>query len=234
MGGGVSCLDIAHRGASLDAPENTLPAFALAVEQGADMIETDLHLLRDGTVALYHDSEIGGRPIGSLSWAELHALAPAIPTLEQALDAVGARIDFNLEIKRGDDADYPGLAERTLGEVKRRGLLARTLFSSFYDSALAELRRLEPTARIGLLVSQRGDVSVPERASRLGAEAVHPERSITSAERVRELHAGGWRVHVFTVDDERDLARLIEWGVDGIFTNAPARLRALLDQRPRR
>jgi glycerophosphoryl diester phosphodiesterase len=118
--------------------------------------------------------------------------------------------------------------------VRRRGLLAGTLFSSFYDSALAELRRLEPAARIGLLISPRGDFSVAERAGRLGAEAVHPERSITSAERVRELHAGGWRVHVFTVDDESDLARLVEWGVDGIFTNAPARLRALLDQRARR
>jgi glycerophosphoryl diester phosphodiesterase len=229
-------LCIAHRGSSVAALENTLEAFELAVRERADMIETDLHLTRDGRVPLYHDSALDGRPIGEWSFAELRARLPSAPTLEEALDAVGAAIPFNLELKSGPDdrTIYAGLEKHVLAELERRGWLARTLFSSFYDSALAELRRLEPTARIGLLVSQRGDVSVPERATRLGAEAVHPERSITSAERVRELHAGGWRVHVFTVDDERDLARLIEWGVDGIFTNAPARLRALLDQRPRR
>ena len=81
--------NIAHRGASVDALENTLEAFALAVEQGADMIETDLHLLRDGVVALYHDDEIGGVPVGELTLAELRGHLPRAPTLQEALDRFG-------------------------------------------------------------------------------------------------------------------------------------------------
>jgi glycerophosphoryl diester phosphodiesterase len=225
----VSCLDIAHRGASRDAPENTLEAFELAIAQGADMIETDLHLLRDGSVVLTHDARIRRRAVGGLDLGELRELSPSIPTLDEALDAVGDRIPFNLELKRGVDGDYPGLAERALDAVRRRGLLEQTLFSAFYDSALEAVRRLESSARVGLLVSRRGHVAVEERARGLGAEAVHPERAILTERMLRELQGAGYRVNVFTVDAEADLRRLVEWGVDGIFTNVPARLRKILD-----
>ena len=80
-------LVIAHRGASIDAPENTIEAFQLAVEQGADMIETDLHLSKDGAVPLYHDSKIDGVPVGDYTLAELRERIPGLPTLEEALDA---------------------------------------------------------------------------------------------------------------------------------------------------
>lgn len=225
----MSCLAIAHRGASRDAPENTLEAFELAIAQGADMIETDLHLLRDGSVVLTHDGRVRWRAVGQLDLGELRELSPAVPTLEEALDAVGDRIPFNLELKRGAGGDYPGLAERTLDEVRRRGLLEQTLFSAFYDSALEEVRRLEPSARVGLLVSRRGCVAVEERARGLGAEAVHPERAVLTEGMLRQLQSAGYRVNVFTVDAEADLRRLVAWGVDGIFTNVPARLRKILE-----
>ena len=134
--------NIAHRGASVDALENTLEAFALAVEQGADMIETDLHLLRDGVVALYHDDEIGGVPVGELTLAELRGHLPRAPTLQEALDRFGARIPWNLEIKSPKSGDYAGLERIALDEVRRRGILEQTLFSSFSDSVLARLREL--------------------------------------------------------------------------------------------
>jgi glycerophosphoryl diester phosphodiesterase len=228
---GVLC--IAHRGASHDAPENTLEAFRLAVRQRADMIETDLHLSRDGAVPLHHDSSLGGRPLAELSLCEIRAARPGVPTLEEALDVVGAEIPFNLELKAlpDDVTPYRGLEERVLAEVRRRGWLARTLFSSFYDAALARLRELEPAARIGLLVSTRSAARMLERAARLGAEAVHPARPLVREGLVAEIHGAGLRVHVFTVDDPEDQRRLIEWGVDGIFTNVPARLREILDSR---
>lgn len=223
-------LVIAHRGASVDAPENTIEAFELAVEQGADMIETDLHLSKDGAVPLYHDSEIDGAPVNSFTLGELRERVPGLPTLEEALDAVGDRIAFNLELKRFPDYDYPGLEERVLDEVRKRSLVGQTLFSGFFDTALARVRELEPAARLGLLVSPRSNIAVLERAARLAAEAVHPQLEITTRELVDELHGGGYKVHVFTVDDPDDQRRLIDWSVDGLFTNLPAQLREIVGQ----
>lgn len=221
-------LNIAHRGASQDALENTLEAFELAIEQGADMIETDLHLMRDGTIALYHDDRIGGVAVGELSLDELRHHLPRAPTLQETLDRFGARIPFNLEIKSPPEGDYVGLEELVLREVKRHGLLAQTLFSSFADSVLAKLRALEPKARLGTLVWIRQPGEPLLRAASVGAEAVHLHALLANEESVRAAHAAGLRVNVYTVDDPAVQLRLRDDGVDGIFTNAPGKLRALL------
>ncbi len=221
-------LNIAHRGASFDAPENTPEAFRLALEQGADMIETDLHLTRDRAIALHHDATLGGVEIGEFPLAELRVRAPAIPTLEEALDLIEDRIPFNLELKTAGEAEYEGLEARALEEVGARGLLRRTLFSSFSVSVLTRLRGLEPKARIGLLASGTAESEIDERARDVGAEAVHLHWSQARRERIEKLHELGFRVHVYTVDDPERQRQLLEWQVDGIFTNVPARLRALL------
>lgn len=220
--------NIAHRGASVDELENTLEAFALAVEQGADMIETDLHLLRDGVVALYHDDEIAGVPVGELTLSELRGHLPRAPTLQEALDRFGARIPWNLEIKSPKSGDYAGLERIALDEVRRRGILEQTLFSSFSDSVLARLRELERRARLGTLVSVYQPGEILERARRVGSEAVHLHLLLASEERVQEAHEAGFRVNVYTVDDPAAQRRLSGFGVDGVFTNLPGRLRANL------
>ena len=224
-------LNIAHRGASQDALENTLEAFDLAVEQGADMIETDLHLLRDGAIALYHDDEIAGTAVGALDLAELRARLPRAPTLQETLDRCGARIPFNLEIKSPPTGDYAGLEKLVLREVGERGLLARTLFSSFSDSVLAKLRELEPKARLGTLVWIRQPGKPIERALAVGGEAVHFHVLLANESAVRDAHAAGLRVNVYTVDDPEVQLRLRGYGVDGIFTNRPAQLAKLLSTR---
>jgi glycerophosphoryl diester phosphodiesterase len=223
-------LNIAHRGASVDAPENTLTAFGLALDQGADMIETDLHLLRDGAIALYHDEKIEGVAVGTFTLAELREHLPDAPTLQESLDAFGRRIPFNLELKRSGGKDYEGLEELVLEEVRSRNLLGQTLFSSFHDSILSRVRRLESQARIGVLVSPRAPRNIEKRARLVRAEACHLYVSLATRLRVAELHDEGYRVHVFTVDEPDAQTRLLEFGVDGIFTNVPAKLRALLVQ----
>lgn len=224
----MSTLNIAHRGASADAPENTLAAFELAVEQGAQMIETDLHLSRDGEIPIYHDDQIEGTPVGELTLAELREIRPELPTLQQMLDKLGGRIPLNLEIKRPRKAAYEGLEAQVLSEVKRRGLLPETLFSCFHDGVLATLRGLEPAARVGLLISARFPASIEERASALAAEAIHPPLSLAQQNLVESAHARGLRVNVYTVDAPDDQRRLIALGVDGIFTNLPAQLSKIL------
>ena len=221
-------LNIAHRGASIDAPENALPAFALAIEQGANMIETDLHLTRDGKIAIFHDRSINGQPVQKLDLDELRGLVPELPTLDQVLDAFGEKIAFNLEFKSVLWRRYKELPALALAEVRRRGLLEQTVFSCFYEGALARLRRLEPSARIALLTGPRTPFWLVSRAKKLAAEAVHPHRRATTKELVERLQYYGLAVHVFVSDEPADQRLLMEWGVDGIFTNLPAQLAQLL------
>ena len=230
-------LVIAHRGASGRRPENTLSAYALAVEQRADMIEIDLHRTRDGAIVVTHDEDLtglGGRgEIADASLAEVRSLdaggGERVPTLDEVLDGFGARIPFNLELKQSGRGPYPGLEVETLARVERLGLLPRTLFSSFFDPVLATLRERSPQARIGVLVESRAPEGWRERARRFSAEAVHFWVGLATAETIAAAHADGLAVHVYTVDEPETMRRLLDRGVDGIFTNHPDRMRALLD-----
>lgn len=230
-------LVIAHRGASGHAPENTMRAYELAVAQRADMIEIDLHRTRDGAIVITHDERLdglGGRgEIADATLDQVRSLdaggGERVPLLGEVLDRFGARIPFNLELKRGARATYPDLERETLAEVEVRGLLARTLFSSFCDPVLAALRRHAGGARIGVLVSPRAPRGWRERARQVGAEAVHLHAALATAEAVEVAHADGLAVHVYTVDDVPGMRALIARGVDGIFTNHPDRLRALCE-----
>jgi glycerophosphoryl diester phosphodiesterase len=229
-------LVIAHRGASAQRPENTLPAYALAVEQGADMIEIDLHRSRDGAIVVTHDAQLeglGGRgEIADASLAEIRALdagdGERVPTLDEVLDAFGERIAFNLELKRASRGTYEGLEERAVAAVRQRGILARTLFSSFYDPVLAALRGEGDDVRIGTLVSPRAPDGWLERSRAVGAEAVHFWLGLATPEAVAAAHEAGLDVHVYTVDAVETMRALLARGVDGFFTNHPDRLRALL------
>ena len=195
-------LVIAHRGASAYRPENTLAAYELAVAQQADMIEVDLHRTRDGEVVVIHDAEldrIGGRgEVGEASLAELRSLdagrGQRVPTLDELLDGFGSRIALNLELKQGNHGAYPGLPALAAEAVRARGLLERTLFSSFYDPVLADLRRVEAGARIALLLSRRAPTGWVERARALSAEAVNPERELVDRSFVERAHGEGLAV----------------------------------------
>lgn len=227
---------IAHRGASGTLPENTLPAYALAVEQRADMIEIDLHRTRDGAVVIAHDEgleRLGGRgEIADATLSEVRDLdagnGERVPTLDEVLDRFGTQIPFNLELKRGTRADYPGLPAAALEAVETRDLLGQTLFSSFYDSVLSGVRGASRAARIGLLLSPRDPSRAFERARAVGAEALNPWIGLARRELIQEAHAEGLAVYVFTVDAEEDMRRLLDLGVDGLFTNHPDRFRALV------
>jgi glycerophosphoryl diester phosphodiesterase len=228
-------LVIAHRGASGYRRENTLAAYQLAVEQRADMIEIDLHRTCDAATVVIHDERppgLGASEIGRATLAEVRAVdlgaGERIPTFDEVLDAFGPHVAFNAELKRGAAGPYPGLAVAALAAVARRGLLARTLFSSFEDAYLAGLQGAEPATRRALLLEPRSAERPLERARAVAAEAINPWLGLVTRELVAAAHAEGLGVYVFTVNREEDMRRMLELGVDGMFTDYPDRLRRLL------
>jgi len=236
-------LVIAHRGASGDRAENTLPAFERAIELGADMIETDLHLSRDGVIVIHHDAGLErlGEPgeIRDRTAAELAAIdaapeetaAQQIPTLLDLLEGFAPRIDFNLELKVGLTAPYEGIEELVLAAVRERGLLPRMLFSCFDDGVLERVRRIASDARIGVLVSPRAASDLFERAERVGAEAINPHCLLVTDDLVSKAHQRGLAVYPYTANEPDEMSRLLDCGVDGVITNYPARLAELIASR---
>jgi glycerophosphoryl diester phosphodiesterase len=230
-------LVIAHRGASGERPENTLPAYELAVAQRADMIEIDLHRTRDGAIVIAHDERLaglpGGREIGECSLAEVRAVADGerrVPTLDEVLDGFGARIPFNLEIKSSRVHPYPGIEAETLTALHARGLGSTILFSSFDDAVLRRLRDAAPTARIGVLVSSGAPDHWLERCREVAAETVHFSKRLATDEAVETAHRESLAVYVYTVDEPAQMRSLLDRGCDGLFTNFPARMRELLER----
>ena len=232
-------LVIAHRGASAYRPENTPSAFELAIDQRADMIETDLHFTRDRAVAISHDAQLehlgGEGEVLDQDLAGLRELdagdGQVVPTLEEILDDFAPRVPFNLEIKRSRRGLYEGIERHCWGAVCARGIESQTLFSSFFDPVLAELRRQSETARMALLLSPEWPESPLERALGLGAEAINPHISMVDESMVERAHESGLAVYVYTVDPEDEMNRVLDLGVDGLFTNRPDVLRGLLDRR---
>lgn len=230
---------IAHRGASGYCPENTHAAYALAVVQRADMIEIDLHRTRDGAVVITHDAELAhlGYPgeVIDATLEQVRALdageGQRIPLLDEVLDAFAQALPFNLELKASGRGPYEGLEEVAIEAVRRRGVLEQTLFSSFFDPVLEEVRRCSATAQLGVLVSPRASRGWLQRAARVGAVAVNFHTVLATRRNIARAHAEGLAVNVYTVDDPEMLSSLVEAGVDGIFTNFPDRLRELLDAR---
>jgi glycerophosphoryl diester phosphodiesterase len=239
-------LVIAHRGSSGARPENTIAAFEHAVEEAADMIETDLHLSRDTVVVIHHDpelerlgeeGEIRDRTAAELALMDAApggTISEKMPTLLDILDRFGDRIQFNLELKVGtNDVAYEGLEDIVVSAVEERGLMSRILFSSFYDPVLARLRDRSAAARIALLISPRANVAILDRAARVAAEAINPDIRLVTEDLVQQAHRAGHRVYPYTANDSNEMTRLLDCGVDGIITNHPARLHALLHERER-
>jgi glycerophosphoryl diester phosphodiesterase len=230
-------LVIAHRGASGYRPENTVSAFELAVDQRADMIEIDLHRARDGAIAIRHDEHFRSlgcdRAISAMDMEEIRELdagdGQSVPVLDEVLDRFGREIAFNLELKRGSEGCYPGLEADALEAVERRGLLGSTLFSSFDDGILERLRALSSAARLAVLVSPRRPQRALERARAIAAESINPQLGLAVPALIEAAHADGLAILVYTVDEIDDMRRLLNAGVDGLFTNYPDRLRALLE-----
>jgi glycerophosphoryl diester phosphodiesterase len=214
-------LVIAHRGASGHAPENSLAAFRLAAESGADAAETDVRVSKDGVVVVHHDAELGravqgSGPVAARTVHELRALG--IPTLEEVLDVV-APLVLCVEIKGGDD-----IVRRVAPVVAGRDVVC----FAFDREHIVALRREIPDAPVLALYEPDYDATLIETTKRLGAVAIGLDHCATDAAIVDAAHAADLAVFLWTVNEPDDVGRAVSLGVDGIITDWPSRVRGLL------
>lgn len=231
---------IAHRGDSAHAPENTLSAFKMAADKGAEAIEFDVKLSADGRVIVIHDQTVDRTTDGHGDVRQLPLVAlrdldagarfegkfpgERIPTLDEVFETVGNRMHMNVELTNyatpGDD-----LVAKVTALVRKHHMHERVLFSSFFSRNLRKARALLPEVPRGLL-AWAGWFGFPARAWGWKGDfySLHPHLSSVDAGIVSRLHAAGKRVHVWTVNAEADMKHLIGLGVDGIFTDDPALL----------
>jgi len=273
---------IAHRGASGYAPEHTIAAYDLALEMGADFIEQDLQMTRDGVLVVLHDNTLDRTargPAGDCtgvvreksyaqlqrcdvsSWWEEEAgvraaagttanvaasavavavAAEPIPTLDAVLTRYGETTRYYIETKQPEEA--PGMEEALLRALADHDLLAasgadrRVLVQSFSRSSLEKIHALNPEVPLIQLVGR--DEMPEDLDTGLGviagyAVGIGPSWRDVTAELVAAAHRHGLLVHPYTVDEEADMGRLIDLGVDGIFTNYPDRLVGVLSRAAR-
>jgi len=247
-------LILAHRGASAYAPENTIAAFLLARELGADGIELDVQLTQDKIPIVIHDdtverttdskgrvSELTIAQIAQLdagSWKTEDYRGEPIPTLAQVFDALADWLDpnarphpalINVELKT-ERLITDGLERETLNVIARYGLQDRILISSFSPLALYRTKQINPRLRRGLLY----DNSMPIYFRRawlrpwLALKALHPEHTMIDAPYMQWARRKKLQVNTWTVDDPAEAQRLAELGVNALITNQPDTIRGAL------
>jgi glycerophosphoryl diester phosphodiesterase len=251
-------LNIAHRGAAGHAPEHTIAAYDLALEMGADYIEHDLHLTSDGALVAIHDASLYRttgrtdmvrdttldelRVLDAGSWfndahrerARPEYVGLRVPAMAEIFERYGTSIKYYIEVK--DSHLTPG-AEQTFVELlDAAGLMEHAvdggvLVQSFDPDSLARFRHIEPDLVLIRLFSL-----IQNKESMLGemgdvatyAAGIGPDKFNVDEQLLTGAHAHGLDVHPFTVDEEGEMSALLAAGVDGIFTNYPDRLTALL------
>ncbi len=219
-------LTISHRGAHGPLPENTIPAFARALELGAEGIELDVHLTLDGVLVVHHDADFlakDGRrvPIATTDLARLQEIRndPAVcPTLDDVMDAVRTRATLFIETKvRG--------AETALLRAVRESECDCTVHSFDHRVSL-ELKSFFPAIRTGILQVSR-PVDPLEAVTRSRADDLWQHVDFADEELVRKVQSAGKRVIVWTANNPSDWKRLEKLGVDGVCTDRINDLAAL-------
>ena len=254
---------IGHRGCAGERPENTIVSFERALELGAAVLESDVHLTRDGVPVLIHDGDVsrttdGRGAVGELDWKALRDLDAGhrfttpdgstpfrgaghrIPSLAEALDALpGAR--FNLELKH----DVPGIVERTLAVLREAEREDRTLVTAADDALMARLRAAVAESGAGVAIgASAGEVAHFVVATHRG----EPPASVPMALQIPHRFAGrplvtpelvaaalrqDVQIHVWTINEPDEIAALLALGVDGIVSDFPARVVECIGTRAR-
>ncbi|SHJ44487.1 glycerophosphoryl diester phosphodiesterase [Tessaracoccus bendigoensis DSM 12906] len=229
----------AHRGACAYAPENTIPAFQLAIDMAADGVELDVQRTADGHLVIIHDETINrtSNGVGKVVDLTLEELRRCdftngfvgrrnlkIPTLNEALELFRpTNLTVNIELKNSVEL-YPGMELEVVKAVSAMGMDDQVLYSSFNHFSLAELRGLVAPENLALLLTD-GLLDPWSYANWFGAGAINPDyRTLQQPGFVWLAHEAGIKVNTWIVNKDEDAQRLAESGVDAIITNFPDRV----------
>ena len=233
---------LAHRGANKHAPQNTIPAFLKAIELGADGVENDVHLTKDGELVICHNYTIdetsdGKGNISDYTLEELKKFdfgsyfspnfaGTKIPTLHEFLEIADPFSIINVEIKSPKSGEKD-IVRKTIACVKAHHLFDRLIISSFDPRLLVEAKEIDPNTRTGFLYSP--DSPVIEQvyddpiayAKQIHADALHPLIAYVDEDYLDDCHKSGIIVNPWTVNLEEAMRLCSEWGSDGIITDTP-------------
>ena len=234
-------INCAHRGASKQAPENTLAALRLAVKLGATMAEIDLQQTADNEMVLFHDDNLnrtsnGSGPLWEKSLTQLKTLdagawfsddfqAEPIPTLEMVIAALAGKLKWNLELKlHGHERNLEHLVVQ---KIKSLNCGPGCLITSFDHPTIDRLLDIAPHLKVGYIVGKGGwhDSLLDAKVSVLSLE-----KTLITPELVRRAHAVGKEIHAWTVDQEKEMQRLQAAKVDVLISNHPDRVFTFLNK----
>jgi glycerophosphoryl diester phosphodiesterase len=234
-------LIIAHRGDSAHRPENTLASFASALEVGADIVELDVQLTKDGAVAVIHDPTVdrttsGSGRVAELTLQQLRALSAGypsrfgstyagerVPTLPEVLAFLKGRARALIEIKReavSDDA-AGGIEALTVEAVRRAEMTGDVALISFESRALLRCRELGPEIKRGHLFHRGTPAEVVAGARAVECDLVMPEKGMLSDELMRMAREARLNVSTWVIDDPAELRALLRYDLFAIGTNRP-------------
>jgi glycerophosphoryl diester phosphodiesterase len=235
-------LVMAHRGSMGQAPENTMAAFQLVMDQGCNAIELDIHLSKDGEIIVCHDATLDRttdmtgyinemtvqelKKADAGKWFHEQYVGQRLPLLEEVFDLVPPHILLNIEIKES----YGRQLELKLLELlKKRNRIDSVILSSFHMKSLRFLKESEPEVKIGLIYNCNF-IQHREAANLVGVPvySLHPNFHNIDQENIVDAITHGLKVFPYTINDEKEMKEAISYGVSGIITNFPARLRSII------
>ncbi|MDP6921881.1 MAG: glycerophosphodiester phosphodiesterase [Lutibacter sp.] len=222
---------IGHRGAKGHLPENTLPSIQKAIELGVDAVEIDVFRCKTGEIVVFHDDTVdkltdGNGAIENMTLTEIQALKVLekgrIPTLEAVMRLIKGRVLLNIELKGRQTAEGThALIEKML--TSHLWTADRFIISSFDWEELSIFRKISPDMALAVL-TDKDPLQALDFAWAVQAIAINPNYTDLNEEKVRKIHKAGFKVYPWTVNQPAAIKRMIELGVDGIFSDFPERI----------
>ncbi|PGE15275.1 glycerophosphodiester phosphodiesterase [Bacillus toyonensis] len=246
--------NIAHRGASAYAPEHTIAAYKLGQQLKGDYIEIDLQMTKDGHLLAMHDETVNRTTngkglvkehtleemkqlnVGSFfnekypNFAKKEFENAKVPTLKEIIEMFGHNANYYIETKSPDE--YPGMEEKLLEIIKYYQISDKVIIQSFSEESLQKIHSLHANIPLVQLLSYKKAVQLNEleiEKYKTYCIGLGMNYKYIDSAYVKKIKKHGLEVHPFTVDNEKDMKKLLSWGVDGMFTNYPDRLHSILD-----
>ncbi|KXY27011.1 glycerophosphodiester phosphodiesterase [Bacillus cereus] len=245
--------NIAHRGASAYAPEHTIAAYQLGQQMNGDYIEIDLQMTKDGHLVAMHDETVN-RTTNGTGLVKEHTLEEIkklnagsffnekhpslakkdfedakVPTLEEIIETFGNGANYYIETKSPDE--YAGMEEKLLEIIKHYEISDNVIIQSFSEESLQKIHSLDVTLPLVQLLPYKKAVQLTEleiKKYKTYCIGLGMNYKYIDSAYVKRIKKHGLEVHPFTVDNEKDMKKLLLWGVDGMFTNDPDRLHSIL------